>query len=184
MSAITSRSRGGLGLGWAVLGIGAAVMILGGVAATPVAEMSADSTTIARVARITDADSLEVGEPMAAEPVGENSIGPRADQTYNIPGLGDVLAGQHAEDRHGVEALQARLAIQSGGYNRYDCKDGRVRIVKQIARAAFAIVIVESGTEVSAFISERTTQAITRLLERDGCLPPGNPFGGGLATAN
>jgi hypothetical protein len=148
-------------------------------------QTSADYTTSAGIVQsVADADPFEVGEPMAAEPVGENSIGPRADRTYNIPGLGDVLAGQHAEDRHGVEALQARLAIQSGGYNRYDCKDGRVRIVKQIARAAFAIVIVESGTEVSAFISERTTQAITRLLERDGCLPPGNPFGGGLATAN
>jgi len=44
--------------------------------------------------------------------------------------------------------------------------------------------VMACGVEVSAFISERPAQAITRLLERDGCLPPGNPFGGGLATAN
>jgi len=169
------------GLVWPLLLIGAALLLLAGQVGAPPPTIVSDA--VAPVA-IPDADPLEAGEPMAAEPVGATSIGPRADETYNIPGLGDVLAGQHAEDRHGVEALQARLAIQSGGYNRYDCKDGRVRIVKQIARAAFAIVIVESGTEVSAFISERTTQAITRLLERDGCLPPGNPFGGGLATAN
>ena len=181
MSAIGQSRTGGIGL---VLVGGALALILAGLASAPLQapQGAADFTTAAQVTQIADADWLEAGEPMAAEPVGENSIGPRADQTYNIPGLGDVLAGQHAEDRHGVEALQARLAIQSGGFNRYDCKDGRTRIVKQIARAAFAIVIVEGGVEVSAFISERTAQAITRLLERDGCLPPGNPFGGALAN--
>ena len=183
MSAI-SQSRSG-GLGWLLIG-GALALVVVAVANAPMPALESGAqnvTTNAAVAQIVaDADPLEAGQPMAGEPVGENSIGPRADQTYNVPGLGDVLAGQHAEDRHGVEALQARLAIQSGGYNRYDCKDGRTRIVKQIARAAFAIVIVEGGVEVSAFISERTAQAITRLLERDGCLPPGSPFGGALAN--
>jgi len=177
-----AHSGGGIGI---VLVGGALALIVVGLASAPLQapQGAADFTTASVVAQIVaDADPFEVGEPMAAEAVGATSIGPRADQTYNIPGLGDVLAGQHAEDRHGVEALQARLAIQSGGYQRYDCKDGRTRIIKQMAAHSCAIVIVEGGVEVSAFISERTAQAITRLLERDGCLPPGSPFGGALAN--
>jgi len=157
--------------------IGAALLLLAGQISAP-----QPASIGAGLAVISDADPLEEGEPMAAEPVGADSIGPRAGETYNIPGLGDAYAGHHAEERHGVEALAARLAIQGGGFNRYDCKDGRTRIVKQIARAAFAIVIVEGGLEVSAFISERTPDAMRRLIERDGCLPPGSPLGGALAN--
>jgi len=188
MSAI-SQSRSG-GLGWLLIG-GALALVVVAVANAPMPALESGAqnvTTNAAVAQIVaDADPLEAGEPMAAEPVGADSIGPRAAETYNIPGLGDVLAGQHAEDRHGVEALQARLAIQSGGYQRFDCKDGRARIVKQLAQSAWAIVIIEDGIEVSAFVSERTAQSIMRVLQRDGCvriMPPGDPFGGGWATAN
>lgn len=183
MSAI-SQSRSG-GLGWLLIG-GALALVVVAVANAPMPALESGAqnvTTNAAVAQIVaDADPLEAGEPMAAEAVGATSIGPRADQTYNVPGLGDVLAGQHAEDRHGVEALQARLAIQSGGYNRYDCKDGRTRIIKQMAAHSCAIVIIEGGVEVSAFISERSAVSIIKLIERDGCLPPGAPFGGALAN--
>jgi hypothetical protein len=147
-------------------------------------QTSADYTTAAGIVQsVHDADPLEFGEPLASEPVTVADIGPHADERYNVPGLGDVLAGQHAQDRHGQRALVARLAMMSGGFQRFDCKDGRTRIVKQLARVACAIVIIENGVEVSAFVSERTAQGIARALERDGCLPPGGPFGG-WATAN
>lgn len=173
-----SQSRSS-SIGWVMILLALAAVLVVANAPMPT---SAPQLASAAVLTVADADPLEEGEPMAAEPVGATSIGPRADETYNIPGLGDVLAGQHAEERHGVEALQARLAMQSGGYNRYDCKDGRTRFVKQLAAHAFAIIIIQDGFEISAFISERNGDAIRRLIERDGCLPPGSPFGGALAN--
>jgi hypothetical protein len=155
--------------------IGAIALLLAGQIGAP------QPASIGAASRHSDADPLEAASRWRRNRWGKTASA-QGRPNLNIPGWVDVLAEQHAEDRHGVEALQARLAIQSGGYNRYDCKDGRVRIVKQIARAAFAIVIVEGGVEVSAFISERTAQAIARLIERDGCLPPGSPFGGALAN--
>jgi hypothetical protein len=154
-------------------------------AATPApAQTSADYTTTAGIVQsVHDADPLEFGEPLASEPVTVADIGPHADERYNVPGLGDVLAGQHAQDRHGQRALIARLAMMTGGYQRYDCKDGRTRLIKQLAPKLFAVIIIEAGVEVSAFTGDHPQSFYDRVLQRDGCLPPGGPFGG-WATAN
>lgn len=175
-----SQSRGG-GLGWLLIGVALAAVLVVANAPLPAAPMAVSAPLAVVVA---DADPLESGEPMAAEAVGETSIGPRAGGTYNIPGLGDVIAGQHAEDRHGVEALQARLAMQSGGYQRHDCKDGRSRLLKQLTATLFAVVVLDGNVEVSAFLGEHDADFYERRLQRDGCLPPGNPFGGMGALAN
>ena len=126
-------------------------------------------------------DWLEEGEvvPMAEfAPVTEQTLGPKAGDTIYIPEVGHVVCGAHAEERHGEEAIQARHHFASGGGNWQDCKDGRKRGYKPIAKGYTAMMVVEGNGEVSAFISNRTLSAIERVLQRDGCLPPGDPFSG------
>jgi len=186
MSAI-SQSRSG-GLGWLLIG-GALALVVVAVANAPMPALESGAqnvTTNAAVAQIVaDADPLEAGEPMAAEPVGADSIGPRAGETYNIPGLGDVYAGQHAEERHGVEALQARLAMQSGGFQQFGCgDDGKVKLLKRLTEKLFAVVVLNGNAEVSAFLSERTYDALLKVMKRDGCVNMDDPIFPGGALAN
>ncbi len=160
--------------------IGAALLLLAGQISAP-----QPASIGAGLAVISDADPLEEGEPMAAEPVGADSIGPRAGETYNIPGLGDVYAGQHAEERHGVEALQARLAMQSGGFQQFGCgDDGKVKLLKRLTEKLFAVVVLNGNAEVSAFLSERTYDALLKVMKRDGCVNMDDPIFPGGALAN
>lgn len=162
--------------------IGGALLLLAGQLGAP----QPASVSGAIAVMVADADPLEAGEPMAAEPVGATSIGPRADETYNIPGLGDVLAGQHAEDRHGVEALQARLAMQSGGFQQFGCgEDGKIKLLKQLAEKLFAVVILNgSNIEISAFLGEHDAKFYERAMKRDGCIDMNTPIFPGGALAN
>ena len=81
-----------------------------------------------------------------------------------------------------MQAVQARHHFAAGGGNWQDCKDGRKRGYKPIAKGYTAMMVVEGSGEVSAFISNRTIEAIERVLMRDGCLPPGD-YSGGAAVA-
>lgn len=125
-------------------------------------------------AQVSEVDWLEEGEPCAFAPVTEKTVGPKAGDVINIPGVGDVLCQEHAEIRHGEGAVRARAVSMSGGGDKYDCGDGRIRIVRNLGVKITAIMIVENGREVSAFMSERSWTSLLNLLKRDGCSgPPG-----------
>jgi len=127
---------------------------------------------------VNNLDDWEVGEPLCAEMITPQSLGPRAGETVHVPGIGPVICGEHAQERHGVEALQARSAIMTGGGNRYDCGDGRQRILKQLGPKSVAIMIVEQGVEVSCFISSKSWERMMRVIARDDCSPPQTPEAG------
>jgi len=76
------------------------------------------------------------------------------------PYLGDVQLGQHAVERHGADADVARDWIEhnAGPQHRYDCPDGRVRVVVAMGRAAWAVMVLDpigpgEWAEVTAFTS-------------------------------
>jgi hypothetical protein len=79
-----------------------------------------------------------------------------------IPAMGNVQLGQHAVQRHGEIAVEARIYIQNyaGAQNRFDCPDGRTRIVVQMDHKHYAVMVVENGVEVSTFITSKHSYAI------------------------
>lgn len=84
---------------------------------------------------------------------------------YALPGLGEVETRPHAVQRHGEDAIIAREATQhSGPGNRYDCKDGRTRIVTQINARRWAVSVLDGTVEVTAFTTE-DREYIGRMLE-------------------
>lgn len=102
-----------------------------------------------------------------------------------FPGLGRVVWGQHATDRHGEDAIMARAAAVAGGpgglwrcHDRYNGGD-KVYAIAQIlergsggVRERWALVVLVRmadgrWAEKTAFLTDAA--GIRRVLERDGC---------------
>jgi len=90
-------------------------------------------------------------------PIVRRAAAPLA-QTYVVPGLGKVVAGTHATEKHLTEALTARAMLAQRGTECFPCRDGRTRCFnwgagKKVAVGVFALV---SGmwVEVTGFLAE------------------------------
>jgi hypothetical protein len=84
-----------------------------------------------------------------------------------IQGIGQIELGTHAVAKHNTDAFTARQVIGTygGPGNRWDCPDGRVRIVvKTVTR--WAVMVLEGDVEVTAFMTD-SQDYVTRMLE--GC---------------
>jgi len=72
-----------------------------------------------------------------------------------IPSVGEVSLRPHAVEKHMDEAAQARqwIAKNGGPFNRYDCPDGRTRVIVPMNGRQWAVMVIESGVEVTSFIT-------------------------------
>jgi len=102
-----------------------------------------------------------------------------------VPGLGEVVTGDHAVQRHDLGALAVRRFYAAQGnaaiFGQPPCKDGRYRIVQRMPTGEYAVwvLIRVSATlyqEVTAFSTHN--QDYIRAL-RDDC-GNGSWFGHGL----
>ncbi len=102
-----------------------------------------------------------------------------------LPGLGKVVWGQHAVDRHGEDALKARAAVTAGGpgglwrcRDRYGGGDKVYAIAQILERSGgkvkehWALVILVRmadgrWAEKSAFITDAA--GVRRVIDRDDC---------------
>jgi hypothetical protein len=84
--------------------------------------------------------------------------------------LADIQLGTHAVARHNSEAFLAREIIgnHGGPGNRWNCPDGRVRIVVRTV-SRWAVMVLEGNVEVTAFMTD-SQDYVTRILE--GCDNP------------
>lgn len=78
-----------------------------------------------------------------------------------IPRLGmNIRTNDHAVERHGDDALRARqLLEQAGPGNKFDCPDGRIRIIVQVDARHWAMGVSDGMgiEEITSFInSDRT----------------------------
>jgi len=73
-----------------------------------------------------------------------------------IPSVGEVTLGSHAVEKHWDQAVEARqwISKHGGPFNRYDCPDGRTRVIVPMNGNRWAVMVVESGIEVTSFITE------------------------------
>lgn len=92
-----------------------------------------------------------------------------------VPGLGDVVTGEHAVERHDLGALAVRKFYATKGdaaiFGQPQCRDGRYRIVQRMPTGEYAVwvLIRVSATlyqEVTAFTTHN--QDYIRAL-RDDC---------------
>ena len=70
----------------------------------------------------------------------------------------------HADQRHGTDAEIARQTVQeSNGFCRWSCPDGRDRFVCPASAGTWAVVVMEAGREITAFLtgSQEYVNAIT-----------------------
>jgi hypothetical protein len=84
---------------------------------------------------------------------------------------GDVQLGQHAAQKHQADAFMARQVIghYGGPGNRWDCPDGRVRIVVRTA-ARWAVMVLEGDVEVTSFMTDSHDYVSNMIEDCD------NPF--------
>jgi hypothetical protein len=90
-----------------------------------------------------------------------------------VPRLGVAIdtSASHAIARHGEDAATAHEWIsQAGPGNRFDCPDGRTRIVVQIDGRHWALGVLDGTTEITAFITSDKNYA-RHQAERCGALP-------------
>ena len=73
---------------------------------------------------------------------------------YALPGIGEVETRPHALYRHGADAIVAREAnMGNDPGQRYDCPDGRTRIIKRIGQNKWAITVLDGNIEVTSFVA-------------------------------
>jgi hypothetical protein len=74
----------------------------------------------------------------------------------SIPTLGRISLGNHAVERHADMAESARewVNAHAGPGNRYDCPDGRVRVVVPMPGNRWAVMVVKGGVEITSFITK------------------------------
>lgn len=74
----------------------------------------------------------------------------------SIPTLGSISLGSHAVERHADMAESARewVNAHAGPGNRYDCPDGRVRVVVPMPHNQWAVMVISKGVEITSFITK------------------------------
>lgn len=82
-------------------------------------------------------------------------LGVIALQTIDIPYVGPVEVGHHAVQRHPTTVDRARKWVKdhAGPGNRWDCPDGRIRMICPTGACEWAVMVIESAKEVTAFIT-------------------------------
>lgn len=73
-----------------------------------------------------------------------------------IPTVGDVTLSEHAVERHGQDAVIARewTASHAEAYNRWDCPDGRTRLVTPFDKARWAVMVILERLEITSFLCD------------------------------
>ena len=81
-----------------------------------------------------------------------------------IPTLGSIQLRPHAVQRHAADADRARewISAHAGPGNRYDCGDGRTRIVLSMPSGEWAVMVLEAGVEITSFVT--TSQDYVRKI--------------------
>lgn len=82
--------------------------------------------------------------------------------------LGNISVCTHALDRHGNDAVIATEWVNTHGTggNRWDCNDGRQRWIVPYGSTAWAIVVMEAGEQITAFITDDQDYVVK---QHDGC---------------
>jgi len=112
---------------------------------------------------------------------------PPAGEKTELPGVGTLVWGTHAEDKHGWDAMRARAATIAGGADAFwRCKDpltGKVKwyAINQILERqgdtikslwSLSVFVERNGEfiEVTSFLTDQA--GIKTVIERDGCNNP------------
>lgn len=91
-----------------------------------------------------------------------------------VPSVGNVTLRAHANQRHGDDAVVVRqwVSTHAEPYHRWDCPDGRTRIVVPYDGHRWAVMVVLGEVEITSFLTDDQAY-VTRML--DPC-KPGVPF--------
>lgn len=83
-----------------------------------------------------------------------------------IPTIGTIELGSHAVQRHAAQAEVARewIAANASPGHRYDCPDGRTRVVSPMPGGEWAVMVLESGVEITSFVTADQAY-ISKMLE-------------------
>ena len=87
-----------------------------------------------------------------------------------IPTVGDVTLRGHAAQRHGNDAAIARewISTHAEAYHRWDCPDGRTRVVVPYDGHRWAVMVVLGSVEITSFLTDDQAY-VTRMI--DPCKP-------------
>ena len=87
-----------------------------------------------------------------------------------IPTVGQVELGKHAVEKHGNDAVLVRqwVANNAQPWHRWDCPDGRTRVVVPYDGHRWAVMVVLGSVEITSFLTDDQAY-VTRML--DPCKP-------------